>query len=362
MTATPPGRRFEVEQYQPTQVRWVDGDNPESLVLGDGSILLKVMRFGLTANNITYTLYGTSFGYWRFFEASAGYGIIPVWGYADVVRSNCSQIEVGERVFGFLPMASHLVMRPAKIKATSFYDSATHRADLPPTYNEYVRAGSDPAHAPIYQDRQILLKPLLTLAWLVADMLEEADFFGARQVVITAASSRTALGLAKALHDGRQVKAIGVTSGANRAFVEALNIYAQVATYDSIDVVPIEPTCIVDIAGNHATLHALHAQLSGLLERSFRVGDTGQAGSAAADLDDPQPALFFAPDQIRKRRVEWGSEEYARRYDAALACLGDWISGWLTIEEASGPTAIEHAYHEVRSGRVGPARAHILCP
>lgn len=242
-----------------------------------------------------------------------------------------------------------------------FRDGAPHRAALPPAYNDYRRVSGDPALAPPSEARQMLLKPLLMLSWLVADMLAEADCFGARQIIITGASSRTALGLAKALRSVTSgVRIVGLTSGRNRAFVVDRGVFDAVFVYDDAASVAFAPTCIVDIAGRHSVLQVLHRHLAGALRYSMRVGDLAQSGSVAPDLLDPQPILFFAPDQIRKRRAEWGRTLYDIRARAALAALSGWIMTWLQVVECSGRNEIADTYRNVLLGETRPSDATIL--
>ena len=85
-------------------------ETPESeLELENGDVLLKVDRFGYTANNITYAVAADMVGYWQFFppmgENPARWGMIPVWGFAKVVASRSEGIPVGDRLFGFFPPA-----------------------------------------------------------------------------------------------------------------------------------------------------------------------------------------------------------------------------------------------------------------
>ena len=37
--------------------------------IADGEVLLRVDRFGLTANNVTYAVFGETMSYWNFFPA-----------------------------------------------------------------------------------------------------------------------------------------------------------------------------------------------------------------------------------------------------------------------------------------------------
>ena len=85
-------------------------------VLQDGEVLLKVDRFAFTANNITYAVFGESMAYWQFFPVSdAAWGRVPVWGFADVLASRHAGIAVGERLYGYLPMSTHLVIAPGRV-------------------------------------------------------------------------------------------------------------------------------------------------------------------------------------------------------------------------------------------------------
>ena len=60
-------------------------------------------RFGLTANNVTYAVIGEAMSYWDFFPAEDGWGRVPMWGFAEVERSEAEGVEPGTRVYGYLP-------------------------------------------------------------------------------------------------------------------------------------------------------------------------------------------------------------------------------------------------------------------
>jgi hypothetical protein len=330
-------------------------------MLAQGQVLLAVDRFGFTANNVTYALYGDSVGYWAFFPAPPAWGIIPVWGYADVVASRCAGIAVGERLFGFLPMASHLVVTADLITPTSLFDSSAHRAALPPTYNEYRRTAADPRHSTPFETAQMVFKPLLMLSWLVADMLAEQRAFGAEQIIVTAASSRTALGLAAALKRSMpEMRVVGLTSARNTDFVRGANIYAAAFDYDSVCELPSVGTTIADIAGNHAVLRSLHDHFGAALKYSCRIGDTHQAGSPAADLAGPLPVTFFAPDHILRRRAEWGEASFHARHALVWDDLSRWMQSLIVVRKLSGTRAIAGVYADVIGGNSDPRIVHTL--
>ena len=82
---------------------------PEALK--DGTCLLEIDRFALTANNITYAVAPVVLQYWAFFPSDReGWGQVPVWGFANVAASAHPDVAVGSRVYGYLPMSSHLLI------------------------------------------------------------------------------------------------------------------------------------------------------------------------------------------------------------------------------------------------------------
>jgi hypothetical protein len=138
----------------------------------------------------------------------------------------------------------------------------------------------------------MLLQPLFGTAFLLEDQLAEADFDGAETIVISSASSKTALATAFLLR--RRSTLIGMT----------------------------------------------HWE---------RLGGGG-------DLPGPAPTFFFAPDQAAKRRDDWSGAGLRDRMAAAWAPFVEWTGGWLRVSERSGGEALQKAYLELLDGDVDPAQ------
>src|SRR5688500_3006497 len=79
------GMTLEVKRNDLRTVRWNDDPTAE---LEDGQARLRVDQFALTANNVTYAVFGEAMSYWQFFPAEGGWGRVPVWGFADVEASH----------------------------------------------------------------------------------------------------------------------------------------------------------------------------------------------------------------------------------------------------------------------------------
>src|ERR1700744_3076211 len=226
---------FIVARDDLQQCKLIEMDLPDAAALPDDAVLVKIDRFAFTANNITYAMLGDQLKYWQLFPAPKGFGNIPVWGFGDVVASRHPGVAEGERLFGYFPMATHLVIEASDVSKRTLRDAAAHRQGVAPVYNAYARVSGDPAFAGRQGDEQALLRPLFMLSFLVDDYLAENEFHGAKCVILSSASSKTAFGLAHLLHTQRQnVRVIGLTSAKNVDFVESLGCYHDFVTYDQL--------------------------------------------------------------------------------------------------------------------------------
>ena len=336
---------------------------PDADTLPADGLLLRVDRFAFTANNITYAVLGDQLKYWQLFPAPAGFGIIPVWGFGDVIASKHPAIPEGERLFGYLPMATHLVIDAADVTKRSLRDAAAHRQGVAPVYNAYARVGGDPAFAGRQGDYQALLRPLFMLSFLVDDFLAENEFHGARSVLLSSASSKTAFGLAHLLHTQRKgIKVIGLTSAANAAFVRALGCYDEVVTYDAVtSLAANDPVAFVDMAGNSDLRARLHTHFRDQMTYSARIGLTHRRSTPdEPDLPGAKPVWFFAPDQIRKRAKEWGPGGIETRFGAAWSGFAPKLDQWLEVIESRGAAAVSQVYLDTLNGRIPPEQGHML--
>src|SRR5580704_18588083 len=210
MTAAQPPRgramtstAFIVARHDLRNCKLIETRLPDADALPDEALLVKVDRFAFTANNITYATLGEQLKYWQLFPAPEGFGNIPVWGFGEVIASHHPDIAIGERLFGYFPMATHLMIEAADVSKRGLRDAAAHRQNVAPVYNAYARVSGDPAFAGRQGDYRALLRPLFMLSFLVDDFLSENDDYGAKRVMLSSASSKTAFGLAHLLHTQR---------------------------------------------------------------------------------------------------------------------------------------------------------------
>jgi NADPH:quinone reductase-like Zn-dependent oxidoreductase len=316
-----------------------------------GEVVVRIDHVALTTNNATYAHLGDSFGYWHFFPLPDPWGAVPAWGFGDVVASAHDDIAPGERLYGFFPIATHVHLTPTRVTSGTLVDATPHRTALPSAYNLYLRAAGDPADR---EALQALLRPVFITSFLLDDLIAEGP--PVDQVVLTSASSKTAIGLAWLLRR-RGLAVIGLTSPKNRAFVAGLGCCGTVTTYDALDAIPRHlGTATVDFAGNADLARRLRAHLGEAAGPRLAVGYTH--GQTEADPDGPPP--FSAADRLRQRGRDWGRDGLASRIDAAWEAFAPWVGGHLQVEASRGDAAVAAVYRDVMAGAVPPHVGHMV--
>lgn len=350
---------FLVKRDDLRECRIAESQAPE---LEPGQALLRVERFGLSANNVTYAVLGEIMSYWDFFPAQDGWGRVPMWGFAEVARSEAQGVEPGARVYGYLPPSSYLLVTPTHAGEDGFIDGSPQRAALPSVYQRYLTTAADPFYSQDTEDLQMLLRPLFFTSFLIDDQLSDDGLTARGPIVISSASSKTAIAAAFLLAQREGVELVGLTSPRNVKFVEGLGVYGATVTYDAISSLQRGPATFVDIAGDGNVRLAVHAHYGDELVYSMTVGVTHweELGAGQGELPGPTPTLFFAPDRVAKRSGDWGPAELQSRVADAWHPFCEWTGGWLDVVHDQGFDAVRRVYLDVLEGRVDPRTANVL--
>jgi hypothetical protein len=368
---------FLVNKTNLKEHRTVSALAADQVQLQSDEALLTIDHFALTSNNITYAAFGDAMKYWDFFPAaadqSAQWGRIPVWGFATISRlgSQVTDLQLGERIYGYFPMSSYLVVKPGRLNAQGFSDTAAHRQALHPIYNQYRRCAADLGYNAQREAQQMLVQPLFLTSFLIEDFLSDNQHFGAEQVIITSASSKTSYSLAYMINQrnlsgsGSKQKVVGLTSSSNALFVNAMSVYDQVCTYEAFNQIQTnKKAVIVDMAGNGQLRNALHHHLGDSLTYSCAVGGTHWDQLAqpktASDTPGPKPTLFFAPAQAKKRATEWGPDQLQMRIGKAWLSFQPTLDDWMHVMQFSGAQALAGVYEDLLAGRSKADQGYVI--
>jgi hypothetical protein len=332
-------RTLEVARDDLRDAAVVEEPDPQP---ADGEVVLAVESFAITANTITYGVFGDAMGYWRFFPASAaGRGRIPAWGHARVLTEGSDALPAGTRLFGYVPMSTHLVLRPQAGERGGVTDTTLHRTELPAPYNAYVPAGGDGEDA---EGRMAALRPLYVTGFLLGDHLASSE-----RAVLSSASSKTALSAAWCLRE-HGVAVTGLTSRRNLAATFATKAYEDVLPYDDAGQLAPGPSAFVDFAGDPEVRAAVHHRLGDDLTASIAVGATHWEDTAGfgggQELPGPRPEFFFAPAHIGPGSMG--------RAAAAWPAFAAWSEAWLRLEHPRGDDDVVAAFRAVLDGDVAP--------
>ena len=122
---------------------------------------MRLERAALTSNNVSYALSGDMLDYWGFFPTEEGWGRLPAMGFGVVTASNCADVPVGGRYFGFFPLADYHVVE-AQSSRGGFIDAASWREKHAMAYRSFDRAEVTPN-----DDAILVLRGLFLTSFLI---------------------------------------------------------------------------------------------------------------------------------------------------------------------------------------------------
>lgn len=331
--------------------------------LATGDIVLATESFGFSANNITYAALGNGMGYWGFFPADEGYGIVPVWGFATVAFSKHPDITVGDKVFGYLPMASHLVVRPRKVTEYGFSDGHPNRKSISPVYDSYLYCKKDPGYNPQREAWQLNFRPLFMTSFVLDEFVGQQVVQDA--LILTSASSKTAFGTAFLLQANKaarkqQYHVIGLTSVANKALVQSLGCYDEVYTYDETAQLTQQSSWLLDFAANGQVIAAVQDSLHAHLKKVTLIGATDWKATQKPNKKALQAEIFFAPDLVKSLNQEWGQGVFLQKYAQAWQHVAKALNSTMHEQTASGIKQIIDLYQQTLSGQADTQALNIV--
>ena len=151
------------------------------------------------------------------------------------------------------------------------------------------------------------------------------------------------------------------------AFVEKLNCYDQIITYDDLSSVRNDlRTVMVDMAGSREVLGTLHGSLGDNMLKCLTVGMTHWDNEVTAEDALGQAMLrdrtefFFAPAHIQKRFKDWGYEGYSQRTNEFMKARSLQSLDWMVIKEIDGMNNFLSTYERFIAGNINPNEGIIV--
>lgn len=356
-----PGRMriFEVrkDNIRDTRVH-VEAEAP----LEAGTARLKIDLFSLTSNNITYAAIGSGpLGYWDFFPADdAEWGRTPVWGFADVAASKVEGVTVGQRVYGYFPMAESLDVTPVKVTERGFLDGAPPRANKAVIYNQYSFTAHDSAYEAEFEAEQTLFRPLYATGWLAADCVARSEPTP-DTALISSASSKTAFATAHQAK-ARGLHVVGLTSSRNLTFVQGTELYDEVVVYEDVGQLSLSGSAVfVDYLGRRPFTRAVHAAAGEHLTRSLVIGvsDWEAQAQPREPVPGPRPEMFFAPGYIGER-IKADGRGVLAELDAANRAFYPLSRRFVRARREAGEAAIAKVWATLVDGQASPTDGYVL--
>ncbi|HEY3606523.1 MAG TPA: DUF2855 family protein [Pseudonocardiaceae bacterium] len=328
--------------------------------LAPGEVRLAVEKFALTMNSVTYARLGESvMPFFAAFPGPAGYGRVPVWAFLRVTESRNDDVPVGGRYFGFVPMSTHHTVA-ARRTSRGFVDTAPFREFMPVWYRTF----QDAAEPDTLDDRRTVFRPIFPASFHLADFLAGHEERGAKSVLITSASSRTAIGLAMLLARQSDLPTTGITSPRYLDFVAGLGCYDTVACYDQLDSVSLlAPAVFVDFTGEHRRIAAVYDRFPGELAHTALVGYTHpESVQVPPELTEPEPEIFFTPVVEEQIVADEGEDTFYARYHESEQRFLESTTAWLTVRRQQGPAAIADVFRGLLAGSQPPGVSYLLSP
>ena len=320
-----------------------------------GGVLLAVERFSLATNNLGYVLLDDVLHTLDAFPASMqNRARTPVWGIAEVIAADPSVATVGARVACFLPMATHAAVRVAPTD-TGLLSIDEKRLGMLPIYRRLTLVTTEPGSEDA--DVETVLLPVSPFAALLAG---DITALGARTVVVSSASSRSAAALGRLLaREG--IGVIGLTSAEHRSAAESFAVYDRILSYDEIDALdPSDGTAYVDVAGSIDVTSAVHHRLGHHLSASIGVG--GTHARSLPSVPGPPLSMFNTGDREADLTRERGWPAVASLYQDARTELISWATRWLRVETVRGLAATESVWRDIVCGHSNPLSAVVIRP
>lgn len=200
------------------------------------------------------------------------------------------------------------------------------------------------------------------------DSLNETNYRGLKNILISSASSKTAFLVAyrtllrrEAPGSNRKVKLVGLTSRSNLQFTRRLGLYDQVFAYDQVasisKVAKVDNCLYIDVSGNQSLNESIARNITPKVTiqlgmTSVEGGNVGSVSGAKGNTDKWE--FFFMPEWLAVRVKQVGPKSLKEMQKVAWDQLMEDGPSWVKIETYSGEREVLEAYLKTLKGGASP--------
>ena len=193
--------------------------------------------------------------------------------------------------------------------------------------------------------------------------LKDEKFFECDQIILTSASSKTALSLAFLLSKNKledKKKIIGITSDKNIKFLLNIGFYDTVIAYDSLEMeLNLSKLIVVDFAGNSDYLEKIHNYFGDLLKYVCLVG-LADWSSKTNFKSIPNSKFFFAPNHAEKRYRTMGVKKTTLLAEDLLKEFIMQIKHDIKLKYFNDPKELHELYLKSLKGKIDPSKGYMV--
>lgn len=206
------------------------------------------------------------------------------------------------------------------------------------------------------------------------DSLNETNYRGLKNILISSASSKTAFLVAyrillrrDAPGGSRKLKIIGLTSRSNLEYTRGLALYDQVFSYDQVTSIPkvsrVDNCLYIDVSGDQSLNKSIARSIAPKLTiwlgmTSVGGGNPSRFTGAKGNTDGHE--YFFMPEWFAVRLKQLGPKALKEMQKTAWAQLMEDCPSWVKIGTYRGEGQVLDAYLKTLKGGVRPDRGQIL--
>ncbi len=305
-------------------------------------------------------------------------------------------MKIGQRLYGYYAMAKYVVLQLER--QTNKYHAnvslGSFSKDRRP-YKQLTVCETDPMYQRDREDDIMLCKcsaefpvhinldlytqdrPLFWTSYWFEDWLNVNNYFGAKAVVVSSASSKTAFTVAYNIQRRKQQtkspigRIIGLTSQSNLQFTRNLGLYDGVFTYDDLALVVStnslpQPLIYTDVLGNSSLNSRVNRVLSPSVFVSLGMSNPtdGATGSVIAKEDKSKTNAkgFFTPEWLAIRTMQLSFQQILKLQVEAWGALMQDCVKWVNIEKTygTGKSGVITSYRKTLEGKVGADKGQAL--